>query len=333
MILLAHGGGGTRTRALIEEIILRRLGNPILARLDDSACLAMPGQDVVFTTDSYVVDPIFFPGGDIGRLAACGTINDLAMQGGEPKYMSLGLILEEGFSIASLDRIVESFAAVLKETGVLLVTGDTKVVEKCRGSSGVFINTSGLGLRRPGTDVHVSNARPGDVVIVTGTIGDHGIAVMSRRDGLSFESGIQSDVAPLSGLVSSLLEAAPGVRCLRDPTRGGLAAALCDIAAASGAGIRIRESDLPVRREVRGACRLLGLDPLNVANEGMAVVVCGEPDASRALDALRAHPLGRETTRIGRVETEPRGMVVMETPAGGERIVEMPSGEDLPRIC
>ena len=332
VVLLAHGGGGTRTRALIDDVILRVLNNPILARLDDSACVELAGAELVFTTDSYVVDPLFFPGGDIGRLAACGTVNDLVMQGGVPRYLSLALILEEGFRLADLERIVRSLGEAAAEAGVTVGTGDTKVVERGRGS-GVFINTSGIGERRPGVDVHVSNARPGDAVIVTGTLGDHGIAVMSQREGLRFEAGIASDVAPLAGLMDGVFRAAPRVRCLRDPTRGGLAAALGDIAARSGVGIRIRETNVPVRREVAAACRLLGLDPLNVANEGKALIVCGAEDADRIMAALRAHPLGREAAVIGTVCAEPRGLVLMETVSGGERVVETPSGEDLPRIC
>ena len=331
-ILLAHGGGGGLTKEIIERIILRHLDNPILAKLDDGACINVPEAELVFTTDSYVVDPVFFPGGDIGKLAVCGTINDLAMQGAEPRYLSLGLILEEGLPIGDLERIIKSVAAVLRETGVTVVTGDTKVVERGKGG-GIFINTSGIGVRRPEIDVHVSNARPDDVVILTGTMGDHGMAVMSRREGLRFESDLASDVAPLWDMTRRLLDAVPAVRCLRDPTRGGVAAALCDIAASSGVGIRINETLLPVKKEVRGACDLLGLDPLNVANEGKAVVVCPLEDSGRALEALRSDSAGREACIIGRVVSELSGMVILETAIGGERIVEPPTGEDLPRIC
>lgn len=302
--------------------------------MDDSVVLpAAPDRDLVFTTDSYVVDPISFPGGDIGRLAACGTINDLVMQGGEPRYLSLGLILEEGLPLRSLDSALASMAEVLAEAGVLVVTGDTKVVERGRGS-GLYINTSGIGLRHPGVDGRVDRARPGDVVILTGTIGDHGMAVMSRREGIRFESSVESDVAPLWGLMRPLFERhGAAIHGLRDPTRGGLAAALCDIAGRSGSGLRIRESRIPVRREVEAACRLLGLDPLSVANEGKAVVICAASDAPAAVACLRAHPLGRNAAVIGDVEAQPRGMVVLHTRAGGERVVETPSGEDLPRIC
>ena len=331
-ILLGHGGGGTLTGDLIKNIIVRHLDNPILAQLDDAACLTIPEENIVFTTDSYVIHPIFFPGGDIGRLAVCGTINDLAMQGARPRYLSLGLILEEGLAVADLERIIESAAAVLAETGVQVVTGDTKVVER-GGGWGIFANTSGIGVRREGVDVSAANAQPGDVVILTGTMGDHGTAVMSRREGLEFETEIVSDVAPLCGLTEALLAAVPGTKVLRDPTRGGVAAAVCDIAAKSGVGINLDEKSLPIRAAVRGACDLLGLDILNIANEGKAIVIVSQADKARALEALRAHPLGREACVIGRVVADHPGMVLLRTLIGGERIVEVPAGEDLPRIC
>lgn len=333
VILLSHGGGGTRTRRLIDDLVVRHLGNPVLARMDDAVLLPPPLRELVFTTDSYVVDPLCFPGGDIGRLAACGTINDLVMQGGEPRYLSLALILEEGLSLALLDQVLGSMAAVLRETGLQVVTGDTKVVERGRGS-GIFINTAGIGERWPGVDGGVQNARPGDAVILTGTMGDHGIAVMSRREGVRFDSAVMSDVAPLWGLMRPVFERhAAAIHGLRDPTRGGVAAALCDIAGRSGAGIRIREPHIPVRPDVQAACRLLGLDPLNVANEGKAVVICAASDAAAVLGCLRAHPLGRAAAVIGEVCAEPRGMVVLHTSGGGQRVIEAPSGEDLPRIC
>ncbi|MFC1461570.1 hydrogenase expression/formation protein HypE [Verrucomicrobiota bacterium] len=341
VVLLAHGGGGLRTKELIKEIMLRHLGNPILERLDDGACLSIPESELVFTTDSYVVDPIFFPGGDIGMLAACGTINDLAMQGAEPRYLSFGLILEEGFPIRDLERIVKSLAEVTKRTGMQVVTGDTKVVEQGKGAhstelrtGGVFINTSGIGIRREDVDVHIGNARPGDVVIITGPIGNHGAAIMcAREEGLRLETDLVSDVAPLWELINPLLSAVPNTHCLRDPTRGGIASALCDIAETAQVGIRLRESDLPVRKEVRGVCQLLGLDPLNVANEGNALVLCAQADAETALRVLQAHALGKQAVAIGTAVPEPSGMVLLETELGGERIVETPMGEDLPRIC
>ncbi len=332
IVLLSHGGGGSRTRDLIRDLIVPDLRNPVLDRLDDAACLTVPESELAMTTDSYVVQPLFFPGGDIGKLAVCGTVNDLAMQAAEPRYLTLGFILEEGFPLADLKRIVRSIADTAKLARVQIVTGDTKVVERGKGS-GVFINTAGLGVRRPGTDTHVSNARPGDAVILTGSMGDHGIAVMSAREGLKFESDLVSDVAPLWDMVQALLDAVPTVHCLRDPTRGGVAAALNDIAEASRAGVLLREGALPVKREVRGACNLMGFDPLNVANEGKAVVICPGPETERALAALRAHPLGREACVVGRVVDQPAGKVLLETALGGRRIVDVPTGEDLPRIC
>ncbi len=332
LVLLSHGGGGRRTQQLIRDVILKHLGNPILNRLDDGACLDVPERELVFTTDSYVVSPIFFPGGDIGKLAVCGTVNDLAMQGAAPRYLSLALILEEGLAMVDLERVIQSVAQMARETGVMVVTGDTKVVEHGKGN-GVFINTAGIGVRRPGVDTHVANARAGDVVIITGTIGDHGVAVMSRREGLNLETDITSDVAPLWGLLGPLLQEIPEIHSLRDPTRGGLAAALGDVATAAGVGIRIHERALPILPGVQGACKLLGLDVLNVANEGKALVICAPAQAERALRILRAHPLGREAAVIGAVTAAPVGMVLLETKMGGERIVESPLGEDLPRIC
>lgn len=328
------------TRRIIDDIILRELRNPILEALDDAACLDMPESRIAMTTDSFVVDPIFFPGGDIGRLAVCGTVNDLAMQGAEPKYLSLALIIEEGLPIDDLERIIKSVGETAKQAGVLIVTGDTKVVERSRAARDgavrrgrIFINTTGIGVRNPEVDVAVSNAQPGDAVLVTGSIGDHGIAIMNVREGLKLESDLISDVAPLWGMIGPLLDAVPTVHCLRDPTRGGLAAALCDIAESSSVGIRLREQSLPVKTEVRGSCDILGLDVLNVANEGKAVIVCAGDDSVRVLQRLRADPLGREACVIGRVVPEPRGKVLLETALGGERIVSVPAGEDLPRIC
>jgi len=339
-ILMGHGGGGLLTRTIIDGMILRELGNPILEALDDAACLEMPESEIAMTTDSFVVDPIFFPGGDIGSLAVCGTVNDLAMQGAEPRYLSLGLIIEEGMPVSHLELIIKSVGKTAKESGVLIVTGDTKVVERSRAAGdrsaprgGIFINTTGIGVRSSEINVAVSNAQPGDAVIVTGTIGDHGIAIMNVREGLKLESVLISDVAPLWGMIGPLLDAVPTVHCLRDPTRGGLAAALCDIADSSSVGIRLREQLLPVKDEVRGSCDILGLDVLNVPNEGKAVIVCAGGDSARALEHLRADPLGREACVMGRVASEPEGTVLLETALGGERIVSVPAGEDLPRIC
>ena len=331
-VIVAADGGGGGTRELLRSVILPSIDNPVLRQLDDAACIERPAGELVFTTDSFVVHPLFFPGGDIGRLAVCGTVNDLAMQGGRPRYLSLGLILEEGLRIGDLRRIMKSLGDTAREAGVAVVAGDTKVVERGAGN-GVYINTAGIGERVPGVDVHVSRARAGDRVLVTGPIGDHGVAVMSVREGIRFETELVSDVAPLGGLVEGLLAEVPGVHVLRDPTRGGVAAALNDIAGASGVCIRLRESDLPVREEVKGACGLLGFDPLNVANEGKALVVCSPEDAGAVLAALRRHPLGVGACEIGEVTGGPAGRVLLRTGLGGERIVDVPSGEDLPRIC
>lgn len=332
VILMSHGGGGRRTHQLLRDHIFPPLDNPLLRQMDDSACVEIAGAELAFTTDSYVIRPLFFPGGDIGRIAVCGTVNDLAMQGAQPLYLTLALILEEGLRISELDAIVTSIAAAAREAGVQIVAGDTKVVERGAGN-GIYINTSGLGRRLPGINTHVANARPGDVVLVSGTLGDHGLAVMSKREGLQFQTTLVSDVAPLNGLVADLLKAAPGVHVLRDPTRGGVAAALHDVATAANVCVKLDESALPVRREVRGACGLLGLDPLTVANEGKALVVCTAADEERALAALRAHPLGEEACRIGEICAAPASRVLLRTRIGGERLVELPLGDDLPRIC
>ena len=332
IILMSHGGGGRRSQQLLRKHILPFLDNPTLQQMDDAACLDLENAELAITTDSYVIRPLFFPGGDIGRLAVSGTVNDLAMQGAIPRYLTLGLILEEGLPLTDLDKIMRSLAATAAEAGVQIVTGDTKVVERGAGS-GLFINTTGLGLRRPGINTHVSHAKPGDAILITGTLGDHGIAVLSQREGLSFQTALASDVAPLNSLTAALLEAVPDIHVLRDPTRGGVAAALNDIAMAAKVGIRIDESALPVRPEVRGACGLLGLDPLGVANEGKALVLCAAADEARALAALWAHPLGRNACRIGEVLPAPQGKVLLRTRIGGERLVEMPLGDDLPRIC
>jgi len=337
VVVMGHGGGGLLTSGIISDIILRELGNPILNKLDDAACLTMDGPDIVLTTDSFVVDPVFFPGGDIGKLAVCGTVNDLAMQGAQPKYLSLALIIEEGLAIRDLETIVRSVGLTASEAGVTVVTGDTKVVERSRdtesGQSDIYINTTGVGARIPGVDVSVANAVAGDVVIVTGSIGDHGIAIMNERDNLQFESDLVSDVAPLSNMVTPLLDAVPGIHCMRDPTRGGVSAALCDIASSSSCGIQVTESLLLAKESVIGACDVLGLDLLNVANEGKAIVVCAEVDSQAVLDCLQSHQLGRESRIIGQVVDAHAGEVRLSTVSGGERIVRIPTGEDLPRIC
>jgi len=335
VVLMGHGGGGSMTDSIISGLILRELGNPILEKLDDAACLTVLESELVMTTDSFVIDPLFYPGGDIGSLAVCGTVNDLAMQGARPRYLSLALIMEEGLPLADVETIIRSVGDCARRADVIIVTGDTKVVETPGGArrAGMFINTAGLGVRDPGVDVSVSNARPGDVVIVTGTIGDHGTAIMNVREDLQLESSLLSDAAPLSGMVMALLDRVPCVHCMRDPTRGGLAAALCDIAGKSDCCVKIRERLLPVKNEVNGACSILGLDILNVANEGKAVIVCAAGDEKAVLDSLRGDELGRDACVIGSVSDAPAGMVLMETRAGGERIVDVPAGIDLPRIC
>lgn len=332
VILMSHGGGGRRTHQLLRDHILPPLDNPILRQMDDAACLDLAGAELAVTTDSYVIRPLFFPGGDIGRIAVCGTVNDLAMQGAKPLYLTLGLILEEGLRISDLDKIMRSMATAAREADIQIVAGDTKVVERGAGS-GIFINTSGLGLRRPGINTHISNAKAGDVVLITGTIGDHGMAVLSQREGLQFETTLVSDVAPLNGLTATLLQVVPAVHVLRDPTRGGVAAALHDVATAAQVCVKLDETALPVRAEVRGACGLLGLDPLTVANEGKALVICSAADEARALAALRAHPLGHDACRIGEICATPVSRVLLRTRIGGERLVELPLGDDLPRIC
>lgn len=321
-----------RSKELIRDVIVKYLGNPFLNGLDDGACLSIPEKNMVFTTDSFVVRPLFFPGGDIGKLAVCGTVNDLAMMGAAPRALSLGLILEEGLPLADLERVLLSMRKTLDAVGTCVVTGDTKVVEKGMGF-GIFINTAGIGVRLPGADTRVANARAGDVVIVTGRIGDHGAAVISRREGISLASKLVSDAAPLWGLVAALLKERGAVHCLRDPTRGGLAGAVCDIAESSEVGIRLSEKALPVGKETAGICNLLGLDPLNMACEGCAVVVCAEKNAGNILNLLHNHPLGKNARVVGRVVARPARLVVLETGIGGERIIETPAGEELPRIC
>jgi len=326
-ILLAHGGGGSLTHELIERLFAPAFG---MKELEDSAVVEFAGQRLAFTTDSYVVKPYFFPGGDIGKLAVCGTVNDLAMQGAQPLWLSLGMILEEGLPIADLERIVASIKAAAADVGVKIVTGDTKVVErgKCEG---LYINTAGIG--RVIADVSSTRVRPGDAVIVNGNLGEHGVAVLSRREGIAFQTSVISDCAPLWSLVQSALISGAEIHAMRDPTRGGLAVTVCDIAAASGVGIRLQESALPIGAEVRGACDLLGLDPLTIANEGKVVMVCRGADAGRVLDAMRGHPLGRDARVIGEVTEKPKGMAMLRTAIGGERIIDVPTGEDLPRIC
>jgi len=332
-ILMAHGSGGTLSRDLVRDIFLAHLGNPILAELGDSAILSMDGGRLAFTTDGYVISPLFFPGGDIGRLAVCGTVNDLSVAGAVPRFLSASFILEEGLPLETLERVVTSMADAARAAGVSIVTGDTKVVEH-GAADGLYITTAGVGTVPAGRTLTPANLRPGDCVLVSGTMGDHGLAVMMGREGLALRSALTSDCAPLNGLVGELLEACPtGVRVLRDPTRGGLASTLNEWAAAAGLGFSLEQADIPVREEVRAACELLGLDPLYAANEGKVVAGVSPEAADSALAALRAHPLGREAAIIGRVTSEHPGRVVLRTPFGAHRLLDMLSGDQLPRIC
>lgn len=329
--MLAHGSGGKLSHELVEKTLLCAFSNPYLSKLDDSAVLDLSGR-LAFTTDSYVVDPIFFPGGDIGRLAVCGTVNDLAMVGATPLYLSLSLIIEEGFSQDDLRRILDSVRRAAEEAGVEIVTGDTKVVHRGK-ADGIFINTAGLGVVPEGIEISGSNARPGDKVILSGPIGDHGIAVLSRREGLSFSTGLESDVAPLNKLVARMLEACPRIRCLRDPTRGGLATTLNELAKQSRVSIQLEEEKIPVREEVRAACEMLGLDPLYVANEGKLVAIVPDSDAATVLHIMRQNPYAREAAVIGEVHQGRPGRVTLRTRFGTSRIVDMLTGDPLPRIC
>ncbi len=334
-ITLAHGSGGRMTHELIRNLLLKNFRNPILERLDDSAVL--PGR-IAFSTDSYVISPVFFPGGDIGKLAVCGTVNDLAMNGARPLYLSLALILEEGFPVADLERIVKSIGKTCRRAGVKIVAGDVKVVDRGAGD-GIFINTAGIGVVPPGLFPGGRRARPGDGIIVSGPVGDHGIAVLAARNEFGFRTRIKSDCAPLAGLAARMLAVAGrDVHFLRDLTRGGLATCLNEIAASSGVGMEIWENEIPVRKEVRAAGELLGLDPLYVANEGKLVAVVRPGAVSRLLTAMNRHRFGKGSRLIGRVVPPPRGKtglgrVVLKTTIGGSRLLEPLTGEQLPRIC
>jgi hydrogenase expression/formation protein HypE len=332
VVELAHGGGGRKTAELVERLFAPAFRNPHLEPLGDGALVSVDGARLAFTTDSFVVRPPFFPGGDIGSLAVHGTVNDLAMCGAEPLFLSAGYVLEEGFPLRDLERVVASMAAACAGVGVLLVTGDTKVVERGKGD-GIYVNTSGIGRVRDGVSVGPDRARPGDAVIVSGPVGDHGIAVLAAREGALFETELVSDSAPVVAPVRALLEAVPGTHVLRDPTRGGLATALCEIALQSRIGIGLEEEEIPVREEVRGACELLGLDPLYVACEGRFLAIVPGESAGAALAAIRAQPGGEAAKRVGTVRAEDRGRVVLRTPIGSHRLLERLSGEQLPRIC
>ena len=333
-VTLAHGAGGKSTHALVEALFLPALRNPLLTPLADSALVQVfeGGPRLAFTTDSFVVRPLFFPGGDIGRLAVHGTINDLAVSGARPAALSAAFVVEEGLPLADLRRIADSMGAAAAEAGVPVATGDTKVVERGHGD-GVYLVTAGVGVVSDGTSLGPEQIRPGDKVLVSGTIGDHGMAVMVARGELELEVELESDTAPLHELAASLLGAAPGLRCMRDPTRGGLATVLNEFALAAGVSIAIEESALPVRAEVTGACEILGLDPLYVASEGRLAAVVAPEDAEPALAALRVHPLGAAAAVVGEVRPEPPGLVLLETAFGGTRVVDMLAGDPLPRIC
>ncbi len=329
---LTHGGGGRAMAQLIDELFVAEFDNDLLRAGNDQAAFAAPPGRMVLATDSHVVSPLFFPGGDIGCLSVHGTINDVAMAGAVPLYLAAGFILEEGYPLADLQRIVRSMAAAAREAGVPVVTGDTKVVESGKGD-GVFITTTGVGVVPPGVRIAGDRARPGDRILVSGSVGDHGVAIMSLRENLSFETTILSDTAALHELVAGMVAAVADIHCLRDPTRGGLATTLNELARQSGCGMLIDERRIPVRPQVAAACEFLGLDPLYVANEGKLVAICAADDAPALLAAMRAHPLGHAAAIIGEVIEDPHHFVQMDTSFGGRRVVDWLTGEQLPRIC
>lgn len=331
-IILDHGSGGKISNRLVTDIMLPAFDNEILAQLNDGAVVTTDGVDLAFSTDTFVVDPIFFPGGNIGDLAVNGTVNDIAMCGATPLFLSAGLIIEEGFPIDDLRTIIRTMGDAARRAGVAIVTGDTKVVPRGAADK-IFINTSGVGRVKPGTAINSNNARPGDRILLSGTLADHGMTILTQREGLTFDAPIKSDSAPLNGLVADMLAASGDIRALRDPTRGGLGTTLNEIATNSGVGITLFEDRIPVKKEVAGVCELLGFDPLYVANEGKLVAFVGAEDADAVLAAMRAHPCGKQALVIGEVVAESPGRVVMETTIGGKRIIDMLSGEQLPRIC
>ncbi len=331
-ITIGHGGGGELTRQLLAERVIPKLSNPLLDPLTDGAIVPQPAGPICMTTDAYVVQPVEFPGGNIGHLAVCGTINDVAVMGAVPKVLSLALVLEEGLSMAVLDRILDAIAASAKAAGVHVATGDTKVVERGRGD-GIHITTAGIGEMRPDVKLGVERISAGDVVIVTGRIADHGLAVMSAREGLAFQTELRSDVAPLAGLIEQMLDAAPEIKFLRDPTRGGLAGVLADLTESTRLGLEVTESAIPLSAIARHTGEMLGLDPLTVANEGKCVVVASADDAETVLAACRAHQFGEHAAVVGRFVTSTPPLVELITRAGGRRMIQRPYGEDLPRIC
>ncbi|MFA5951800.1 MAG: hydrogenase expression/formation protein HypE [Hyphomicrobium sp.] len=332
VIDMTHGSGGRATAQLVSELFARLLDNPLLAQGNDGAVFSVPAGRLVISTDGHVVSPLFFPGGDIGKLSVTGTLNDLAMSGARPLYLAAAFIIEEGFPLRDLEIIVASMAVTAREAGVSIVTGDTKVVEKGKGD-GVFITTTGIGVVPDGLDISGSNLKPGDAIIVSGSIGDHGIAVLSKRANLEFETEISSDCAALHGLVADMVAAAPDIRCLRDPTRGGLGSTLNELAQQSRVGMRLQESAIPISPDVRAACELLGMDPLYIANEGKLIAITPAHTADRLLSVMRNHPLGAEASIIGEVIPDSNAFVQMDTLFGGRRIVDWLTGEQLPRIC
>jgi hydrogenase expression/formation protein HypE len=340
-VLLGHGSGGKLTADLIQRVFLPVFGNDVLNRLEDQATVRLSRHSsqngskeprLAFTTDSFVVRPLFFPGGDIGSLAVHGTVNDLAVGGAIPLFLSAAFIIEEGLPMNDLRRIVESMRDACEKACVQLVTGDTKVVDRGKGDQ-IFITTSGIGLVPEGVGLSISAAQPGDKIVTSGTIGDHGIAIMSLREGIEFETVLQSDSAPLNGLTDTMLAACPTIRCMRDPTRGGLSSVLNELAVASKIGVKIDEARIPIRPEVHAACEMLGLDPLYVANEGKLMAVVPANDVDRVVSAMHDHPLGQNAAIIGEIVDEHRGMVIMRSVIGGDRVVTMLAGEQLPRIC
>lgn len=331
-IILGHGGGGKLSAELVEHLFLPAFHNETLENLGDAAVFSLNGARLAMSTDSFVVRPLFFPGGNIGELAVNGTVNDLSMSGARPLYLSVGFILEEGLPLETLGRIVESMGAAAKTANVQLITGDTKVVDKGHGD-GIFINTSGIGLIPDGVNIGPHRATPGDVVLLSGTIGDHGMAIMSVREGLAFEAPIQSDTAALNGLVAAMLAVCPDIHVLRDPTRGGVSSTLNEIARSSQVGIMLDETKIPVNPAVRSACELLGMDPIFVANEGKLVAIVPASGAEAILEAMRRHPLGQQAAIIGQVVAQHPGMLVARTGIGGTRVISMQIGEQLPRIC
>ncbi|WP_417227911.1 hydrogenase expression/formation protein HypE [Amphritea sp.] len=329
---MAHGGGGKAMAQLIDQLFLQSFSNPWLEQMNDQACFNLPPGRVVMATDSHVISPLFFPGGDIGALSVHGTVNDVAMSGAVPKFLSAGFILEEGFPLADLQRIVISMAHAAEAAGVAIVTGDTKVVERGKGD-GCFINTTGIGVVPEGLNLSGNRVQPGDKVLLSGTLGDHGVAIMSLREGLTFETSIESDSQALHDLVAAMVTEVPDINCMRDPTRGGLAATLNEIAQSSGVGVSIAEANIPIKPQVSAACEFLGLDPLYVANEGKLVAFCPAGKAEQLLAIMRQHPQGAEAAIIGEVTADPLKFVQMETVFGGKRMVDWISAEQLPRIC